>query len=300
MDDIIKYQEGIKAYQAKNLERAEELFQEALEINDQNHKAWNALGIICSKIGKTKDALICFENALLIEPSNITYQNNFNKINKSLKKPVETKPISKAAIIQKNIKKPNKFLSFKTNHSSNNFSLNSNVHNQFEETDEPPFLYIPIFRYIGMSLLTVGIYDIYWLYKNYSFLKNRYGLKIDPMGRALFSILYFYDLFKRIHDDSYANNIKFPQFSESFIGLIFYLGVILQFISSYAIGETDYAILIWVFLGMQIFAIMQVQSYINDVISLEYPYMDYYGWSKGHIILIVLSLIYWIYIFSIY
>lgn len=295
MTDTVKYQEGIREFRAGNYERAGTLFQEALDINDQNHKAWNALGIACSKVGQIEDALTCFENALMIEPGNITYQNNFDKIKVSSKKTAEIKPIERKTISQRSATKTsNRFLSYKSGGNSNNSSSDYNHQNQFEAPYEPLFLYIPTLRLIGMNILTVGWYDIYWLYKNYSFLKQRYELNIDPFGRAFFAIFYYYDLFTRIHDDQHANQVKDPQFSVTTVGVIFYLGIILQVIFSAALGKTDYAFLVWIFLAMEIYSMVQVQSYINEVISLEYPNQGYYGWSTGHIILLILGCIYWL------
>ena len=43
---------------------------------------------------------------------------------------------------------------------------------------EPLFLFIPVWRLILMSILTSGIYEAYWIYKNWKFVKMRDGLEI--------------------------------------------------------------------------------------------------------------------------
>ena len=298
MADFTKYQEGIKEFRIGNYERAGELFHEVLDHDDQNPKAWNALGITCSKIGKSEDALTCFENALMLEPGNVTYQNNYDKLWNTSVNPGNRNSQNLGGGLEAGRKiASNRFLSYNRGLDSKNASKAHVSHNQ-EDDNNPLFLYIPVKRLIFMDLLTFGIFDIYWLYKNYSYLKNRYQLRIDPFGRALFSFFYFYDIFKRIHDDPDANQINTPSFSLSVIAFSYYSGIILQICTAVILGDAEYGLLVWVFIGMQIYAVFKAQSYINDVISLQFPYKDYYGWSTGHIILFVIGLLFWLYIFG--
>lgn len=84
-----KYKLGLKEYRAQNYEKAGNFFQESLELDDSNHKVWNALGICCSKLGQVDNAATCFDNAISLDPSNQTYQKNQinnEKSNKSQKK----------------------------------------------------------------------------------------------------------------------------------------------------------------------------------------------------------------------
>lgn len=54
-----------------------------------------------------------------------------------------------------------------------------------------------------MSICTFGIYEIYWFYRNWKFLKEKRGYNIRPFWRALFSIFFCYSLFKTVK--YYAN-----------------------------------------------------------------------------------------------
>lgn len=71
------FQAGIREYRAGNYEEAGELLQNSLEIDDQNPKAWNSLGIVFTKLGQLDDATTCFENALMLDPGNETYEKNY-------------------------------------------------------------------------------------------------------------------------------------------------------------------------------------------------------------------------------
>ena len=72
------FKEGLKEYRAGNYKISEDLFHSSLELDDQNPKVWNSLGIIYSKTRERENALTCFQNALLLDPDNLTYQKNVN------------------------------------------------------------------------------------------------------------------------------------------------------------------------------------------------------------------------------
>lgn len=46
------------------------------------------------------------------------------------------------------------------------------------------------------SLITVGIYDIYWFYKNWVAVRDSTGKKLSPFWRTVFTIFYIYPLFR--------------------------------------------------------------------------------------------------------
>jgi hypothetical protein len=46
------------------------------------------------------------------------------------------------------------------------------------------------------SLVTVGIYDIYWFYKNWVAVRDAGSKKISPFWRTVFTVFYVYPLFR--------------------------------------------------------------------------------------------------------
>ena len=64
------YNEGLKLFRAGDYGGALEEFQKELEDNQEDSKSWNALGVTLSKLGDKENALICFENAKNLDPSN--------------------------------------------------------------------------------------------------------------------------------------------------------------------------------------------------------------------------------------
>ena len=78
----MSFDEGMQAFKAGDYTRAAEHFVAVTEKDENNHKAWNALGICLSKTGEFEQAGICFENAVTLDPGNDTYRRNKEKNDK--------------------------------------------------------------------------------------------------------------------------------------------------------------------------------------------------------------------------
>ena len=63
-----------------------------------------------------------------------------------------------------------------------------------------PTVFFPVSRtkFVVMSIVTFGLYDLYWSYKNWSYLKKQDGLKISPFWRAWFVLFFHYSLLQRM------------------------------------------------------------------------------------------------------
>jgi len=53
-----------------------------------------------------------------------------------------------------------------------------------------------------LSIATLGLYQLYWFYRNWKYVKRRDGSPIMPFWRALFSPIWFYPLYRDLKRDS--------------------------------------------------------------------------------------------------
>ena len=65
---------------------------------------------------------------------------------------------------------------------------------------EPVFFPVSLLKLALMSLVTLGLYEIYWFYKNWKCVQQNDGDKVNAPIRAFFYPLVSYSLFKRIRD----------------------------------------------------------------------------------------------------
>src|SRR5690606_2346000 len=57
-------------------------------------------------------------------------------------------------------------------------------------------------KFIAMFLLTLGIYGVYWFYKNWRYVKLRDQSSIMPVARGIFSLFWYYPLYEDLREDS--------------------------------------------------------------------------------------------------
>jgi hypothetical protein len=57
------------------------------------------------------------------------------------------------------------------------------------------------FKFILYSIVSFGLYEIYWFYKNWKYVKQRDGVDIRPFWRGLFSPIWCYSLCKDISEN---------------------------------------------------------------------------------------------------
>ncbi len=63
---------------------------------------------------------------------------------------------------------------------------------------EPEFYVVSPLKFGVLFFVTMGIYSIYWFYKNWWFYKHYHGEKIWPVPRGIFSIFFTHSLFKKV------------------------------------------------------------------------------------------------------
>lgn len=63
-----------------------------------------------------------------------------------------------------------------------------------------PFFPVSTTKLLVLSICTLGFYQVYWFYKNWRLIKERENSDISPAPRAIFSVFYCYQCFKRIGD----------------------------------------------------------------------------------------------------
>lgn len=160
-------------------------------------------------------------------------------------------------------------------------------------TGSAMFLYIPVTRLVVMSIISMGLYEVYWIYRNWCYLKERDDLKIQPFWRGFFGVFYFHGVLKAILADQQTNAIEKASFSAGGLAT----GWIIFVLLGSQIGRSSEATLS--FLGTllsmaSVLFILPVQNYINRVNQRITPPPPYTSWSAGHIVCLVWGIIIWI------
>ena len=63
-------------------------------------------------------------------------------------------------------------------------------------------------KLITMSICTMGLYELYWFYKNWVLIKDRTGEDMMPFWRAFFAPLWAYSCFKHVKSEAVKFHIE--------------------------------------------------------------------------------------------
>ena len=155
---------------------------------------------------------------------------------------------------------------------------------------ESIFLYIPIARLVFMSLISLGIYEAYWIYRNWRYLKERDTLKIRPFWRGIFGVFFIYSILKEIKNDRLANSLAPATFSAGGLATGWIILVLLGNLTSRA--PDPMVNLVGIIISAPSFLfLVPAQIYINRVNESLPLRPSYYKWSIGHIVIIVIGIL---------
>jgi len=160
-----------------------------------------------------------------------------------------------------------------------------------EKLTPPFFLYISPLRLIIMSILTFGLYESYWIYKNWWYLKRRNGLDIKPFWRGIFGYFYFHSLLNIVKTDAVAYDMEKPASSVNWLATTW---IIIR-ISSNLIGRVfdNPTLNLTIMLIPAYLLFVPIQNYINRITKQIDPELKYYRFSAGHVICLIIGAIIW-------
>jgi len=107
---------------------------------------------------------------------------------------------------------------------------------RLESSQRPTFAdthFYPIsgMKFMILSVGTIGLYEIYWTYRNWHSVKSKIDIDIMPIARGIFAPIWFYPLFSVLRKDSIErfdkNKVMFP-----FIAIIFAVAYLMTYIAS--------------------------------------------------------------------
>lgn len=72
---------------------------------------------------------------------------------------------------------------------------------------EPPLFAVSILKLIVLSIVTLGLYEMYWAYKHWVAIRLREQSEIMPAPRAFFGVIFAWALFRRIEKIGVAEGV---------------------------------------------------------------------------------------------
>ena len=130
-----------------------------------------------------------------------------------------------------------------------------------QQAVQTPFFAVSLTKLVVLSTCTIGLYEIFWFYKNWKLIKEQeQELKyILPFWRALFIHFYCYSLFKKV-----ANKLEILGLGYLPTGLLA-LGYCVFILCSHLKDP-------YFFIGyLSVFFMLPIQSAINQINAIKAP-----------------------------
>lgn len=164
------------------------------------------------------------------------------------------------------------------------------------ERKGPLYYFVPIGRMVLLSILSSGIYAIYWIYRNWRYLKERDALSISPFWRGFFGVFYMHKLLRAIHGDQQVRSLQPAAFSPGWLATGWVTLVVLGNIVS-RIPEPAVAFPFLLLSQLSFLFLIPVQNYVNGVNHMLSSKPQFHPWTGGDAVCLIIGLVFWLLVF---
>lgn len=145
---------------------------------------------------------------------------------------------------------------------------------------------------------TLGLYSVYWFYKNWSLQKSLHGEDTIPVLRALFYIFFTHSLFNRIEQAADEKNITKSWSAGSLATLFVVLTLVSNILDRISAKSDVYSTTDYVSLGLLfvlVYPLYLVQGTVNKVNNDDEGKLNS-RFSIYNIIFLLIGMVFWLFI----
>jgi len=130
---------------------------------------------------------------------------------------------------------------------------------------------------------------MYWMYNNWSYIKEKDNLDIMPFWRAVFGVFFMHSLLSHIEEDNELNSIEQSTFSGSTLATVW---VVLLLVGN-VLGKFDDLLINTLGILVSVpsfFCLLPVQKHINRVNKLANPELVDTVWPWGQMLCLIFGI----------
>lgn len=143
------------------------------------------------------------------------------------------------------------------------------------ESQEPAYFSVSLLKLGILSVTTLGLYELYWMYQNWKLIKKRTGHNLSPFWRSFFGVLFVYPLLKDISSTFESHPTAGKNISLS-AGLLAIFWILLTI--SYRLPDPFWLICILSFIPL-LFVQTEVNRF-NAMIASHHPLNSQFTWAN--------------------
>jgi len=147
---------------------------------------------------------------------------------------------------------------------------------------------ISLNKFIFLSIISLGLYEVWWMYKSWRFFQQKEKLDIYPVLRALFGIFFLHALIVKIMNGASSKGHIAKDYTPTFLFIGF---VITNLLSRLPGNYWIVSVLSFVFLIPPFQALNYAKLHSEDVITVEQ-----HSYNGRQIAVIIVGFIFWAFI----
>lgn len=159
----------------------------------------------------------------------------------------------------------------------------------FEWRSELVLYPVSLGKFIPLSVITFGIYNVYWIYKNWQWLRDIDGQDISPGTRAFFAPLFNFDLFTRIASMK-PQGYAWYEYTAALWALLYLVGEILDRVWGDLDEAPGWLGLLTLFSPLFMVPVAAQINKMNEGRKIYIQRNSYYGWEAAGLIFLFLPL----------
>ena len=150
--------------------------------------------------------------------------------------------------------------------------------------EKPAIELLPVRKFIFLFIVSLGLYNIWWMYKTWKIFRERDQSDIMPAARAIFAIFFLHMLFERIQEFAKSTGYK-----ESFSSMAYFIGFVAFNMSSRLPGG------LWVISFLSVLCLIPALNAFNYGIkhSGDYEIIEDEKFNQNQIVLTVIGTLFW-------
>ncbi len=158
------------------------------------------------------------------------------------------------------------------------------------QASSPVFFPVSIRKFVVMSTVTLGFYQIFWFHKNWQLIKSKEGSKIMPIWRAIFGIFFIYSLIEKIKKSANSSNVSTNYNSTLIVMIWIIVRILSRFSSEFLPLLID--ILVDFMFALVLIPVQKAANNLNLAIAPRHDRNDRFsGWN-------IAAIVVWVFYFS--
>jgi hypothetical protein len=150
--------------------------------------------------------------------------------------------------------------------------------------DRPLYFGVSIPKLLVLSVVTFGMYEVYWFYQHWRVYKERTGARITPIARSFFAEFFCYSLFRHIRQSAEQYGVR-AGFSPGLLAI----GWVVLMLSARAPGMLS---LLSILSPLMLVPVQNAANRLNEQEAPDHPRNDRFtGWNIALIVIWVLLFI---------